>query len=317
MGEKDVSEKILEDYNDVFSDIINGLVFKGEQVIKPEELRNSAVHSQYKADDSKLHELERDVTKHWVGHSAELAIAGFENETKAEKWMPFRVFGYDGAGYRSQLLNGKNTVVPVVTFVLYFGTEQRWTQKKNIKALMKIPEGLDAYVNDFKIHVFEIAWLTEEEVNRFQSDFKVVANFFVKKRKNKHYVPDDHTEIRHVDEVLKLLSVMTRDDSYEKLLTEKKEDEGVHNMCDVAERLKNAGWKAGWEEGKEAGKIAGEKEGREEGRKEGREEGRKEGQLLLVDTVTRLNAGETPEQLLADGIDEKTIELAQLIQKKG
>ena len=178
---------------------------------------------------------------------------------------------------------------------------------------MKIPEGLDAYVNDFKIHVFEIAWLTEEEVNRFQSDFKVVANFFVKKRKNKHYVPDDHTEIRHVDEVLKLLSVMTRDDSYEKLLTEKKEDEGVHNMCDVAERLKNAGWKAGWEEGKEAGKIAGEKEGREEGRKEGR----KEGQLLLVDTVTRLNAGETPEQLLADGIDEKTIELAQLIQKKG
>ena len=107
MGEKDVSEKILEDYNDVFSDIINGLVFKGEQVVQPEELRNSAVHSQYKADDNKLHELERDVTKHWVGHAAELAIAGFENETKAEKWMPFRVFGYDGAAYRSQLLNRK------------------------------------------------------------------------------------------------------------------------------------------------------------------------------------------------------------------
>ena len=65
MGEKDVSEKILEDYNDVFSDIINGLVFKGEQIVQPEALRNSAVHSQYKADDNKLHELERDVTKHW------------------------------------------------------------------------------------------------------------------------------------------------------------------------------------------------------------------------------------------------------------
>ena len=96
MGEKDVSEKILEDYNDVFSDIINGLVFKGEQVVQPEELRNSAVHSQYKADDNKLHELERDVTKHWVGHAAELAIASFENETKAENGCPSGYWGMMG-----------------------------------------------------------------------------------------------------------------------------------------------------------------------------------------------------------------------------
>lgn len=30
MGEKDITEKILEDYNDVFADIINGLLFQGE-----------------------------------------------------------------------------------------------------------------------------------------------------------------------------------------------------------------------------------------------------------------------------------------------
>jgi len=33
MGEKDITEKILEDHNDVFADIINGLVFAGEQNI--------------------------------------------------------------------------------------------------------------------------------------------------------------------------------------------------------------------------------------------------------------------------------------------
>ena len=33
MGEKDITEKILEDHNDVFADIINGLVFAGEQKI--------------------------------------------------------------------------------------------------------------------------------------------------------------------------------------------------------------------------------------------------------------------------------------------
>ena len=27
MGQKDITEKLLEDYNDVFADIINGLIF--------------------------------------------------------------------------------------------------------------------------------------------------------------------------------------------------------------------------------------------------------------------------------------------------
>ena len=96
-----------------------------------------------------------------------------------------------------------------MTIVLYFGTDHHWYGKKNIKGLMKIPEGLEEYINDYEMKVFEIAWLTEEEISRFHSDFKVVANFFVQKRKHKDYIPDDPTEIRHIDEVLKLLRVMT------------------------------------------------------------------------------------------------------------
>ena len=80
--------------------------------------------------------------------------------------------------------------------------------------MIDIPEGLDKFVNDYSMQVFEIAWLTEEEIERFQSDFRIVANFFVKKRKNKDYIPDDPTEIKHVDEVLKLLQVITGDDRY-------------------------------------------------------------------------------------------------------
>lgn len=34
MGEKDLSEKILEDYNDVFADIINALIFEGKDVVQ-------------------------------------------------------------------------------------------------------------------------------------------------------------------------------------------------------------------------------------------------------------------------------------------
>ena len=38
MGEKDVLEKTLEAYDDVFADIVNGLLFKGEPVIREEML---------------------------------------------------------------------------------------------------------------------------------------------------------------------------------------------------------------------------------------------------------------------------------------
>ena len=34
MGQKDIAEKTLEAYNDVFADIVNGLVFKGKKVVK-------------------------------------------------------------------------------------------------------------------------------------------------------------------------------------------------------------------------------------------------------------------------------------------
>ena len=161
--------------------------------------------------------------------------------------MPFRVIGYDGTAYRSQLLEERKKILPVVTIVLYFGTDRHWNSRKKIKELMEIPRCLDTYVNDYQMHVFEVAWLTEEQISHFHSDFKVVANFFVQKRKNKDYIPDDPTEIKHVDEVLKLLQVMTGDDRYKEMFRKKKE---VHSMCDVAERLEKMGIAKGIELGR-------------------------------------------------------------------
>ena len=103
----------------------------------------------------------------------------------------------------------QETVVPVVTMVLYFGTETRWNKPTNIKALMDIPRWLDPYVTDYKINVFEIAWLSEKELEQFQSDFRIIARFFVEKRKNPDYIPEDPMEIEHVDEFLKLMAVLT------------------------------------------------------------------------------------------------------------
>ena len=45
-------------------------------------------------------------------------------------------------------------------------------------------------------------------------------------------------------------------------------------------------------------------------REEGRVEGFEEGQQILADVLMRLQKGETAEELMSAGIDEKTVQLA-------
>lgn len=240
MGQKDITEKILEDYNDVFADIVNVLLFRGNRIVKEESLKETKVKSQYKAEAGKLHEQERDVAKYWQDGNALVAICGLENQTVEEKYMPLRVFSYDGASYRRQLLseNDENLIVPVVSLVLHFGMKE-WSSPHNLKGVIDIPKELEPYVNDYKANIFNIAFLDDETVQMFQSDFRIVADFFVQKRKNKDYVPDEH-KIKHVDEMLKLLQVLTGDDRYNVKFSEAEKKEDI-KMCDVMERAVNKG----------------------------------------------------------------------------
>ena len=239
MGEKDITEKLLEDYNDVFADIVNVLLFNGREEVKPSALVNANIHSQYKADEGKIHELERDVAKYWKDGNTRFALYGIENQTTPDKLMPVRVMGYDGASYKSQIVSKQVPILPVVTIVLYFGNE-RWNTSRTLKESIEIHKDLEYYVNDYKIHVFEISWLTEEQISMFKSDFRSVADFFVKRRKYPDYIPKDKTEIRHIEEVLKLMSAFTGDHRYEEVLTYPGIKE-VGNMCEVFDRAWNGG----------------------------------------------------------------------------
>lgn len=240
MGQKDITEKLLEDYNDVFADIVNVLLFRGNRIVKEESLKETKVKSQYKAEAGKLHEQERDVAKYWQDGNVLVAICGLEYQTAEEKYMPLRVFSYDGASYRRQLLseNDENPIVPVVSLVLHFGMKE-WSSPHNLKGVIDIPKELEPYVNDYKANIFNIAFLDDETVQMFQSDFRIVADFFVQKRKNKDYVPDEH-KIKHVDEMLKLLQVLTGDDRYNVKFSETEKKEDI-KMCDVMERAVNKG----------------------------------------------------------------------------
>ena len=235
MGQKDIAEKLLEDYNDVFMDIVNVLLFDGEPLVKEDELVNVKDKSQYKIAN-KLHEQERDVAKFWNKGEVQIALCGLENQTMIDKDMPLRVMGYDGAAYRYQLKDDKKTRYPVVTMVLYFGKEH-W-EKRSLHERLNIPEKLKSYVSDYRINVFEIAYLKEEQVELFQSDFRFVADYFVQMRKNGDYKPSKET-IRHVDETLKLMAVLTQDDRF--LEAQNESGGSVKNMCEAMDKAEARG----------------------------------------------------------------------------
>ena len=103
MGQKDLREKLLEDYDDVFSDIFNVLVFR-DKVIKQQYLRTSATESVYKSETKEYRGQYRDILKEYTDSCLlEIGSLGIENQSTLDDYMPVRVMGYDYAKYRKAI----------------------------------------------------------------------------------------------------------------------------------------------------------------------------------------------------------------------
>ena len=252
MAEKDMTEKHLEAYNDVFADIVNVLLFAGHRRIAPDDLRDTKARSLYKAD-GKLREQERDVSKLWVSEGIVISLIGFENQTDVDRDIPLRVLGYEGADYRGQL-SAKGCLYPVVTLVLYFG-ESRWRAPRTLFERIPVPEELRPFVSDHKANIFEIAYLTDEQLDRFTSDFRIVADYFVQMRKNRSYVPSRQV-LEHVDAVLKLMSVLTRDERFEESQNHFRKGERV-TMLSILDKVEARGIALGEARGIALGEARG------------------------------------------------------------
>ena len=81
----------------------------------------------------------------------------------------------------------------------------------------------------------------------YLSDFWILADYLYQMRVNKDYVAGD-TVIEHVDELLMLMSAMTKDYRFEETINEVKGKEHV-TMCEVLDRVEARGRKEGIKEG--------------------------------------------------------------------
>ena len=235
LGEKDILEKKLLMFNDVFADFVNGIMFDGKDVVKEDELVDLSGWSHYKGDYSKHRFQDRDVVKLWKKENVVISLIGIENQDIPDEDMVFRVISYDGASYRTQLvekerrkrkketenINGKVDIFPVITFVIYYG-EEEWKHETTLHKRLNLDSELKHYVSDYSINLIDLKKLSEDDINKFKKDFKLIADYMVKGSKHKA----DRIDLNHPEEVSELILRLTG----EELPFEVECEEGGKNM---------------------------------------------------------------------------------------
>lgn len=224
MAEKDMAEKKLEDYPEVFTDIVNTLLFSDSSIrLDENKIVDGPTESIYKAEEQDK-EQRRDTFKYYdIGGGALFCVAayGIENQSTIDNVMPVRIMNYDASAYKSQVFDIKSSskqtnqkrkrIYPVITIVLNF-SEKEWKTSRSLHDMMALPSDLAKYVQDYKINVFDVAFLEDDVIEKFTSDFKAVARFF--KDKRLRLEANDTIEIKHPAEIADLFSVFTGDEGY-------------------------------------------------------------------------------------------------------
>lgn len=180
--EKDISEKWLEGYNDVFADIYNALVFGGRDILKEEKLVPLPTEAFTDREDGSVRQGNRDICKVDDCYGQYRLICGLENQTGRDNTMPERVMGYDFAAYEEQIqaimeqnknaghpayakrIHDGQKLAPVITTILYFGGKEPWEKPRSLHDMLDFSGGLEKikpYVADYPLNIISLAELSE------------------------------------------------------------------------------------------------------------------------------------------------------------
>lgn len=243
MGQKDLTQKSLESYPDVFSDVVNALLYRGERVLVPESLQPAPTETLYQDRQGLLRDQFHDVSRYEMENGRIRVQYTLENETTVNRRMVLRKAGYEGGVYRDQY--DKVEVYPFVSMVLYWG-QSRWRAPRSIHQLFASKYFCREYVDNIRLHVYEMAHLSKEVRERFHSDMRIVVDYLAEGR---DFVPTGQ-KIIHLEALLMMLSALTGDVRYEEIVSELQEEEkekGGIGMCELLDKYENRGIEKGLE----------------------------------------------------------------------
>lgn len=307
MGELDLREKSLFAMNDVFASFLNAFfVTRGEPPIKPEDLSDASPETVTVNRHQASHQI-RDIIKCLRDDfGVSIALYGLENQTKPAKDMPIRIMAYDAMGYKVQAKHakGKGKIIPIVTFVLYFGYDKRWDAPRALSECCSVPKRIKRWFVDYRIRIIELAWLTSKQIDKLDGDLKTIALCLRHFRNPKRW-PFPNVKVQYVEEVLALLGKITGDKIFEKLLDEYQEhEEEDWEMASRLESYKEYYRSEGRTEGKKLGKKLGMELGEKRGIKKGKEVGKLEQLVAMTKRIMTKERKSLEDAMLYLQLDE-------------
>lgn len=271
---KDITTSDLISNADVFADIANVNVFGGEIVVLPEQLVAVPLESSYKDMEGVHHKLFRDALMQVNQLGGCIAFIGYENQTDINRAMPIRDMGYVYTGYAKQVrtlvaqnkaencsaytkvLHEGQKLMPIATFVLYFG-EEEWKEPLSLMDILDIPEREKDFwsrlIDDYRIRVIHMVGQPEKLRRLYRSDYGVIADYlacYKDKDALKRYWKRENRDLVHIEQVLDMLQAFSSDGRFKVIKDRYKEledKEACNKMCLLLDMCEESGIEKGIE----------------------------------------------------------------------
>ena len=290
MGTKDSKAKEYLSDNTRFSEICNYVLFDGEKVIKPEDLKEcdtTEVLSVFGIDRKQIVKQKwRDLLKSVsVKHTGQMYVIliGAEAQTDIHYAMPVKTMIYDALNYGEQVNEAKkrhrknkdyrssdeflsgftldDKLTPVITITLYLGTTQ-WDGPRSLAEMMpQMDERILPFINDYRINLLNPLEITD--FSKFETGlrplFELLKNASDEEKLNDLITKDETFTRVDVETVAAINLFVGTDIKYD-------EKEEVVNMCKAWDDHKKRGIQEGIQQGMQQGIQQGIQQGMQQGR---------------------------------------------------
>lgn len=150
-----------------------------------------------------------DVAKYEMADGQIKAQYMIANQTTSDSKIVLRKAGYTGGGYREQYEGKTTDTYPIIEMILYWGKEH-WGRRPGIHELCcgKVPKELWKYVDDIKVHIWEMRYLPEEIRKKFRSDMRIVLDYLAEGNDYR-----SNQKVIHKEALIRMINVLSGDDA--------------------------------------------------------------------------------------------------------
>lgn len=287
MGKSDEYQFDYLDDNERFADQVNGALFKGRQVVKPDELEEADAQAVYLGKEAGVRgnfKTVADKVRMWRGKL--LHILAVENQSHVDYHMVLRNMLSESLSYQRQWKRKKRAhekekdlragtdeflsgmtkdekFIPIITLVVYCGTEHVWDGARCLYDLLEVDEELKEFISNYRLNLYDChEHDTFDEYKTGLRQLFEVVRYGREKEKLKKLLEENKETYSRIDgdtrEMLEVVGKVQIGEEYEIM----EGGERRYDMCKAFMDMKLEGIEEGMEKGMEKGIEKGIEKGK-------------------------------------------------------